>query len=87
MRNAIAATLRPSILAVALAAAPAAPGTDLVELRPLTDRIPMLHFVDGHVVHHERGQSRSVSGSSRAPSTPACRGPHAGSPPGRFPNP
>ena len=25
----------------------------------MTDRIVMLHFRDGHVIHHQRGQSRS----------------------------
>ncbi len=34
-------------------------GADLVEVLPLTDRILMLHFNEGHVIHHERGQSRS----------------------------
>lgn len=30
-----------------------------MEVLPLTDRILMLHFNEGHVVHHQRGQSRS----------------------------
>ena len=34
-------------------------GAELVEVLPLTDRILMLHFNEGHVIHHQRGQSRS----------------------------
>jgi endoglucanase len=34
-------------------------GADLVEVLPLTDRILMLHFNEGHVEHHLRGHSRS----------------------------
>ena len=34
-------------------------GTELVDVTPLTDRILMLHFNEGHVIHHQRGQSRS----------------------------
>jgi hypothetical protein len=33
--------------------------SELVEALPLTDRIVTLHFNDGHVEHHLRGQSRS----------------------------
>ena len=33
--------------------------SELLEVLPLTDRIVMLHFSDGHVIHHQRGQSRS----------------------------
>lgn len=33
--------------------------SDLVEGLPLTDRIVMLHFDDGYVVHHQRGQPRT----------------------------
>ena len=33
--------------------------SDLLEALPLTDRIVMLHFKDGYIVHHQRGQSRS----------------------------
>ena len=36
-----------------------APASELLEIQPLTDRIIMLHFKDGHVEHHQRGQSRS----------------------------
>ena len=35
------------------------PGPKLVEVLPLTDRVLMLHFDEGHVVHHQRGMSRS----------------------------
>ena len=33
--------------------------SELLEVLPLTDQIIMLHFNDGHVIHHQRGQSRS----------------------------
>jgi len=36
-----------------------ATASDLVEIQPLTDRIVMLHFNDGYVQHHQRGQPRS----------------------------
>lgn len=32
---------------------------DLIDVLPLTDRILMLHFGEGRVIHHQRGQSRS----------------------------
>ena len=35
------------------------PGPQLVEVLPLDDRIVMLHFDEGHVVHHRRGMPRS----------------------------
>ena len=35
------------------------PGPKLVEVLPLADRVLMLHFDEGHVVHHERGMARS----------------------------
>ncbi len=35
------------------------PGPKLVEVLPLDDRILMLHFDEGHVVHHQRGMARS----------------------------
>ncbi len=34
-------------------------GSAIVEALPLTDQIIMLHFNEGHVIHHQRGQSRS----------------------------
>jgi endoglucanase len=40
-------------------AAPSALASELADIGPLTDRIIMLHFRDGHVVHHQRGQSYS----------------------------
>jgi endoglucanase len=43
----------------ALFALPAAAGPDLVDVLPLTDRIIMLHFDEGRVVHHRRGMARS----------------------------
>jgi len=33
--------------------------SDIVEAQPLTDRIILLHFGDGHVVHHKHLQKRS----------------------------
>ncbi len=33
--------------------------SDIVEVLPLTDRIIMVHFDDGYVNHHQRGQKRS----------------------------
>lgn len=33
--------------------------SDVVEAAPLTDRIVLLHFKDGYVVHHKREQARS----------------------------
>ena len=35
------------------------PRPKLVEVLPLVDRVLLLHFDEGHVVHHERGQPRS----------------------------
>ncbi len=37
---------------------PAAPGFDLLEVLPLTDRIVMVHVKEGHVIHHRKGQKR-----------------------------
>jgi len=34
-------------------------GPELVDVLPLTDRVLMLHFDEGHVVHHKRGMARS----------------------------
>jgi endoglucanase len=36
-----------------------AAASEMQEVLPLTDRIVMIHFNDGHVIHHQRGQSRS----------------------------
>ena len=36
-----------------------AQASQLVDLLPLTDRVLLLHFDDGYVVHHTRGQKRS----------------------------
>ncbi|HWH69255.1 MAG TPA: cellulase N-terminal Ig-like domain-containing protein, partial [Candidatus Sulfotelmatobacter sp.] len=47
------------ILASLLCLASAVPAAELLEALPLTDRIVMLHFNEGHVIHHQRGQSRS----------------------------
>ncbi len=37
-----------------------ADAADLVAMQPLTDRIVMLHFDDGYVEHHKKGQPRSA---------------------------
>ncbi|GAB4452613.1 MAG: hypothetical protein OHK0029_03840 [Armatimonadaceae bacterium] len=37
-----------------------AQASDLVSVQPLTDRIVMLHFDDGYVQHHKRGEPRSA---------------------------
>ena len=48
---------------------PAEPaGPKLVEVLPLDDGILMLHFDEGHVVHHQRGMARSDNVSLLAPS-------------------
>ncbi len=44
---------------LALAVSNSSPGSDLVAIQPLTDGILMLHFKDGHVEHHKRGEPRS----------------------------
>ena len=59
--------LRLCVFATSMAALPATearqpeepPGPKLVEVLPLVDRVLLLHFDEGHVVHHERGQPRS----------------------------
>ena len=38
---------------------PPAAASELVDLQPLTERILMLHFNDGHVQHHQRGEPLS----------------------------
>ena len=53
------ALLRLAVLSVALLAAQAARASEIVDVLPLTDRIVMLHFNDGHVIHHKDGQARS----------------------------
>ena len=44
---------------VAVTASAPALSSDLVSVLPLTDRVLLLHFDDGHVQHHQRGQKRS----------------------------
>lgn len=48
-----------SVLATALCFSASVFASELLDVLPLTDRIVMLHFDDGHVVHHQRGHSRS----------------------------
>lgn len=51
--------MRTVLLPGVLFAATLAFGSDLVEISPLTDRILLLHFDDGYVIHHGKGQKRS----------------------------
>jgi len=53
------ATLTASVL-LALWMHSDATASELVEVQPLTERILMLHFNDGHVQHHLRGEPRSA---------------------------
>jgi hypothetical protein len=46
-------------LLLAILTARAVHASEMVDVLPLTDRIVMLHFDDGYVVHHGRGQARS----------------------------
>ncbi|MCX7798816.1 MAG: glycoside hydrolase family 9 protein [Fimbriimonadales bacterium] len=48
-----------SLWGLLLLAAPAARAAELKEVLPLTERIVMVHFDEGHVVHHGKGQKRS----------------------------
>src|SRR5437868_1567714 len=36
-----------------------ASASEIVDVLPLTNRILMVHFQDGHVVHHKKGQKRT----------------------------
>lgn len=48
------------VVAVAFTFVPQEAGaSELVDVLPLTDRIVMLHFNDGHVEHHRRGKPRA----------------------------
>ncbi len=51
--------LHAACLALLCLAPPLALASDLVDVMPLTDRIVVLHFRDGHVEHHKRGEPRS----------------------------
>ncbi len=56
----LATCLRTALLAAALAILPSdSLASDLVDVLPLTDRSVMLHFDDGYVEHHKRGEPRS----------------------------
>src|SRR4051812_44484191 len=46
-----------SLLLLCSFAAPP-PASDLVEVTPLSNKIVLLHFDDGYVIHHKRGQKR-----------------------------
>jgi hypothetical protein len=60
--------LSPLVAALTLwAGCGAANAADLVDVRPLTDRIVMVHFDDGHVEHHKKGQPRSAEKVVTAP--------------------
>lgn len=47
------------ILALTLACARMTKAAEVTDASPITDRIILLHFKDGYVVHHKRGQKRS----------------------------
>lgn len=47
-----------ALISAALAVGPVG-ASDLVGVQPLTDAIVMLHFDDGYVIHHKRGEPRS----------------------------
>lgn len=52
--------VRPLLLLAALLAPAVAVGSEVVEVLPLTDTIILVHFDDGRVEHHRRGQPRSA---------------------------
>jgi endoglucanase len=47
------------LLAVSLFFVETASATDVVDVKPLTARILVIHFDDGYVAHHKRGQERT----------------------------
>jgi hypothetical protein len=47
------------VLSILVCVSRAVFASELVEVLPLADSMLMLHFNDGHVIHHQRGQSRS----------------------------
>lgn len=49
---------RAAAACLALVVAASARGAEIVAVLPLTDRVLMVHFDEGHVVHHISGQSR-----------------------------
>ena len=49
-------TLVPTFIGLLLLAAEAAPASDLKDARPVSDRIVMLHFLDGHIDYHGLGE-------------------------------
>lgn len=46
-------------LLLLLALARAAHASDILDCGPLTDRIVLVHFKDGYVIHHKRGEART----------------------------
>jgi hypothetical protein len=52
--------VRTAISSLLLWITPPAAASELVDLQPLTERILMLHFNDGHVQHHQRGEPRTA---------------------------
>jgi endoglucanase len=51
-------SLKSAILAVLLALAGTVWASDVVEVAPVNNRIVMVHFKDGYVIHHKIGQRR-----------------------------
>ncbi len=53
--------------AVAVFAPAGAFASEILEVAPLTDRIVLVHFKDGSVVHHKRGEPRSAESVAGVP--------------------
>ncbi len=51
--------VRMGVLCALVLVAPSAGASDVVDVLPLTDRVVMVHFDDGYVIHHKDGQPRS----------------------------
>ena len=47
------------LLLCCLACSPLANASDIVDVLPLTSKILVIHFDDGYVIHHKRGQQRT----------------------------
>lgn len=68
MRRPVGTNLRLAACGAALLAlAVEVRASELVDVRPLTDAVLVLHFVDGHVVHHSLGHPRSDEGVITSP--------------------
>ncbi len=63
-----------TLAALCAAMTPACRASDIVQVAPLTNHILMVHFNDGHVIHHRRGQPRSAETVITAPLDPLAAG-------------